>query len=178
MQPEEEIIKPEPFDAEKFLAHLQKLNRENPPQPFTGMALLGNDDERVREAAQREVYWVSQIRHLQSFDDYSQTDMDHAREELGHALFSQGHIDEALSLAQNPERRAHYMAIQDAILKDDKEFCDCPEIEIVDAVKVNGQPGINQLWHTVGFYPSQKHGGQMTPIQHCAKCGFTNIANL
>lgn len=179
MQPEEELteVRPEPFDAVKFLAHLQKLNEENPPQLFTGIALLGNDDERVREASQREAYWVSQIQHLQSLDSYDPVDMDHAREELGHALFSQGRIDEALSLAQNPERRAHYEVIRDAILKDDSEFCDCPETETVDAVQVNGQPSVSQLWHTVGYFPSAKHGGMM-PIQQCAVCGFTNITNL
>lgn len=179
MQPENEI-KPEPFDAAKFLVHLQKLNAENPPSPFTGIALLGHDDERVRDGAQREAYWINQIQHLQSLDSYSEADMAHAREELGHALFVQGRVSEALSLAQNPERRAYYASIQDAIEKDDDEFCQCPENEEVTVAMAGGteiKTTLSQFWHTVGSFPSEKHG-RMMPIQRCAICGFTNVTAL
>lgn len=186
MQPEEVIVaKPEPFDAEKFLVHLKKLHAEQAHEERKEVALtpglLGNDEERVRDAIQRESYWRAQIAFLMEHGfEPDSPDMLHAEEELAHCLFTEGRIAEALEIAKNPERRAYYETIQQAIDRDDGEFCDCPESEEVILVGQDDitKKGTSQLWHTVGYFPSQSHSGQMTPIQQCAKCGFTNVTNL
>lgn len=133
---------------------------------------LNPDDERVRDGIQRANFWGNQILHLREADLLDEIALAHAEEELAHALFVQGRIDDALSLAKDPERRAYYQSIGFAILKDDNAFCDCPESE---DVVIDGKAGRSQFWHQTGSYPSAKHDGKMTPIWKCAKCGFTNI---
>lgn len=115
-QPEEEIIeKPAPFDTDRFLERLKegaaKADAER-QGVFLTRGLGGNSEERIRDAVQREKFWTGQIEHLQSLASFDAVDMAHAREELAHALFVQGRTAEALSLAQNPERRAYYLGAE------------------------------------------------------------------
>lgn len=159
------VIPRKEFDAEAFHKMLLKRAAESHDERVAAMKVrpsLNLDEERVRDAIQREAFWRAQPKG------------DHRNEELAHALFQQGKIDAALELAKNPERRAHYESIGFAILKDDNTFCACPEQE---DVAIDGKKQASQFWHQVGAYPSLKHGGRMTPIMQCAKCGDVNITN-
>ena len=123
-----------------------KVEHERRAQGFKGRGLFSLDEDRVRDGIQRESFWRAQ------------PDNDHTREELAHAIFQQGRVDEALALAQNPERVAYYEMIRDAIVKDDAETCECKSDE-----------------HTVGQFPSMKHGGKMADIAQCPECKTVNI---
>jgi|SRR5882724_2345148 len=159
MQEEEIIILPH-FKPEEVEALRQEHERRKIAAKIRPS--LNGDEERVRDAIQREAFWQAQ------------PESDHRNEELAHALFTQGKIDEAWELAKNPERRAYYESIGFAVLKDDNTFCECPESE---EMTVDGKTTESRFWHQVGMYPSAKHGGKLTPIWKCAKCSEMNITN-
>src|SRR5260221_1772742 len=161
MQEEETIVPVKVFDVERFQKFLASLPEES--HPIIRPSLSASEDN-IRDAAQREAFWRGQLKVLRRGTDSEARS--HAEEELAHALFTQGKIDDALELAKKPERRAYYESIGMAILKDDNDFCDCPESE---EVIIDGKSGTSQFWHQVGMYPSAKHGGKLTPIYKCAK---------
>jgi hypothetical protein len=153
---EEQIVVLPHFTSEEVEG--LKVERERRELLFKGRGLLDNDDERVRDAHQREAYWQAQIDHLFELGLEQSPDMRHAEEELGHCLFIQGRIDEALALTESAERRTHYLSVHAAIQKDDEEACDCESKE-----------------HVVGKFPSFKHQGQMRDVRVCPECKTVNI---
>ena len=164
-QPEELVILPH-FKPEEVEA--LRVEHERRAQVFQGQALLSDDDERIRDAVQRESFWRQQSAN------------DHTREEIAHCIFVQGRIDEALEIAKNPERRAYYEPIHAAIMKDDEEECDCThmvskKMSISDAGEQVVQVEENLPAHVVGKFPSAKHGGRMVPIKVCPECKEMNI---
>lgn len=133
-------FKPDEVEALKVEHERRKLAAKIRPT-------LNPDDERVRDAIQREGFWRSQPKSK------------HRDEELAHCLFTQGRIDEALELSIDPERRAYFESIKFAIQRDDDVFCDCPDVD----------------WQVTHKVPSPKHGGRMAEVGRCAKCGDMNI---
>lgn len=107
---------------------------------------LDPDEERVRDAIQREAFWRAQ------------PESEHQQEELAHCLFIQGKLDEALELANDPERIGYYQSVGFAILRDDDETCECESEE-----------------HVVGRFASAKHGGKLVDIRVCPECKAVNI---
>lgn len=145
MQPEEEIVILPHFKPEEVEA--LRVEHERRKEVFLTPGLPSNDEERIRDAVQRESFWLAQ------------PPSDHRDEELAHCWFTVGKIGEALEIAKNPERRAYYESIHQAIIKDDAEVCEC---ETPD--------------HVVGQFPSAKHGGKLVNIYQCPDCKTMNIA--
>lgn len=143
MQPEELVILPH-FKPEEVEA--LRIEHERRKEVFLTPGLASNDDERIRDAVQRESFWRAQ------------PESDHRNEELAHCLFTQGRIDEALELAKDLERRAYYQSIGIAILKDDDAVCGCEPED-----------------HVIGQFPSAKHGGRLVNIRQCPQCKEMNV---
>lgn len=147
MQPEEELVILPHFKPEEIEA--LRVEHERRKEVFLTPGLSGNDEERIRDAVQRENFWLAQ------------PSSDHRDEELAHSYFQQGRVDEALALAKNPERRGWYKAIAGAILKDDTEACDCEHED-----------------HIIGQFPSAKHNGAMVNMKQCPDCKQMNVTPL
>lgn len=152
---EPEVILPH-FKPEEIEA--LRVEHERREQGFKGRGLFSLDEERVRDGVQRADFWTSQIAYLRDRDILDVDALAHAEEELAHSLAMQGRLSEALTLARDPERRTYYLSIYDAIMRSDDEWCAC-----------SSEP------HTIGHFPSAKHGGKMTDIAQCPECKTMNI---
>lgn len=139
---------------------VEALNKEHKHREEVAKtrAQLDNDSERVRDAIQRESFWVTQLEYLTD-NEGADAAVLHAEEELAQCLAVQGKLDDAIAIARNPERRAYFQMLKAAIQKDDTEECDCKTPD-----------------HVIGQMPSAKHGGQMVNIKQCPECGTMNIA--
>ena len=173
---EELVILPH-FKPEEVEALRKEHERRK--EVFATRGMSDNDEERVRDGAQREIFWNQQIASLvQGGHDPESDSMLHARNELSHALYAQGKIDEAFMIATDPEKKAQYEFTLDAIHKDDGKTCDCPREQIAKFREGDHEIELKTATlQTVGKFPSAKHGGAMVSIQRCILCGDTNITN-
>lgn len=101
---------------------------------------------------------------------------DHMLSKLADALAMQGRYAEAAVVEPSEEKTLEYQAIHEAIERNDKEKCDCPQF-VNEIDPKSGKQIRLPVQNVQQMVFSQKHGSMM-PVVTCAHCGDIQVSAL
>jgi hypothetical protein len=168
-----------PFDLAKALKSIS-ANRDLDPMreqmaeaTRVGRQRIKQDsaDQRIARAKAQELSILDSLEMLQTLpdSDLKTVRINNALGRLGELYAEQGRWAEAVSVTEDPARRAMYEETLAAITTPIESVCECPDDIIFDHTK---QTRIRQkAMQPVGQIVDD---GRLVTLKTCRKCGFSN----
>ncbi len=129
--------------------------------------------ERTARARQQMVNILEQIDQLNTLPEspVRQDRLSNAQNRLTELLAEAGEPELAAEIATDPDQKAYFAGIAEAIERPDEEICACEDERIVDRKKnIDGKVPVRIIATEV---PSRDHNRNLI-LTKCSKCGFLN----